>query len=278
MVGDVPGRKHSRHAGGGGIAIEAAAHGDVAAAHGELSFEQGGVGGVADGDEQAGHGEPLCCATGERAQTHTVHAMLIAQHFIDRVVPDHRHPARGHFAKQPLLQDLLRTQLVAPVHERDVLRDVRQIQRLLDRGVAAAHHRDALVAKEEAVTGGARRDATAAEALLRRQPQVAGRRPGGDDQRIAAVTAGVAAHPEGPYAKLHGLHVIVDDVGGEALGVAPHALHERRALQSLHIARPVVDVGGRHELSALLHAGDQQRRAIGARRIHCGAVARGAGA
>jgi hypothetical protein len=72
--------------------------------------------------------------------------------------------------------------------------------------------------------------------------------------------------------------VIVHDFGGEALGVALHALHERRALQSLDIARPVVDLGGRHELSAFLHAGDQQRRAIGARRINCGAVARGSGA
>jgi hypothetical protein len=79
---------------------------------------------VADGDEQAGHGEPLWRATDERTQTHTAHAMLVAQHLIDRVVPDHRHLARGHFAKQPILQDLFRTQLVAPVHERHVFRDV----------------------------------------------------------------------------------------------------------------------------------------------------------
>src|SRR5882762_5392510 len=72
----------------------------------------------------------------------------------------------------PAVEEALYLSHIAPVHERDVLRDVRQIQRLLDRGVAAAHHRHALVAEEEAVAGGARRDATAAEALLRRQPQV----------------------------------------------------------------------------------------------------------
>src|SRR5204862_337272 len=59
-------------------------------------------------------------------------------------------------------------------------------------------------------------------------------------------------------------------------GVTPHALHERRPLQSLDIARPVVDVGGGHELPALLDAGDQERRAIGARGVHRRAVARGA--
>src|SRR5207249_11107385 len=52
------------------LAIEPAAHGEVAGAHGELSREQGRVGGVADGDEQAGHRERLCCASGERAQAH----------------------------------------------------------------------------------------------------------------------------------------------------------------------------------------------------------------
>src|SRR2546430_13520582 len=35
VVGDVPGRKHSRHTGGGGLAIEPAAHGEVAGAHGD---------------------------------------------------------------------------------------------------------------------------------------------------------------------------------------------------------------------------------------------------
>ena len=57
-----------------------------------------------------------------------------------------------------------------------------------------------------------------------------------------------------------------------------HALHEVRALQALHVAGPVVDLGGGHQLAALFHPGDQQRRAIGARRVDRGAVAGGAGA
>jgi len=51
--------------------------------------------------------------------------------------------------------------------------------------------------------------------------------------------------------------VIVDDFGAEALGVRLHALHQRRSEQSVRIARPVVDVRGRHELAALLDTGDQ---------------------
>src|SRR2546430_1388570 len=115
----------------------------------------------------------------------------------------------------------------------------------------------------------------APEFLLRGQSQVARGGAGGDDERIAGVAAGVAAQLERPHAKIHELDVIVRDIGREALGVTPHALHERRSLQSLDIARPVVDVGGGHELPALLDAGDQERRAIGARSVHRRAVAGG---
>jgi hypothetical protein len=64
--------------------------------------------------------------------------------------------------------------------------------------------------------------------------------------------------------------VVDHDLGGEALGVLEHALHQRRALQSFDVAGPVVHVGGGHQLAALLQAADQHRRAIGARRIYRG--------
>ena len=72
--------------------------------------------------------------------------------------------------------------------------------------------------------------------------------------------------------------VVVDDLGGKPLGVPAHALHQRRTLQPLDIARPIVDLGGGHQLAALLDAGDQQRRAVGPRGVDRGAVAGGAGA
>ena len=58
---------------------------------------------------------------------------------------------------QAVLHDLLGAQRVAPVNQRDVRGDVRQVQGLLDRGVAAADDRDPLVAEKEAVAGGAGR-------------------------------------------------------------------------------------------------------------------------
>ncbi len=47
--------------------------------------------------------------------------------------------------------------------------DVRQIQGLFNRGVAAADHRHFLVAIEESITGGARGNAAALEGFFGRQ-------------------------------------------------------------------------------------------------------------
>jgi hypothetical protein len=59
---------------------------------------------------------------------------------------------------------------------------VGEVQRFLDRGIAAADHRHLLAAEEEAVAGGAGGDAEALEAPSRRQAQPAGLGAGGDDQ------------------------------------------------------------------------------------------------
>ena len=73
------------------------------------------------------------------------------------------------------------------------------------------------------------------------------------------------------------MDVVVDDLGLETLRVAPHAIHQFRALDAFGVTRPVVHFGGRHELAALFDPGDQQGRAVGARGVDRGAVAGGAG-
>jgi hypothetical protein len=68
--------------------------------------------------------------------------------------------------------------------------------------------------------------------------------------------------------------VIVDDLGFEALGVLLEALHQVGALHAVGVRRPVVDVGGRHELPALRDPGEQDWAQVGARGVHRGGVAR----
>ncbi|MNE41643.1 hypothetical protein D3C80_1357230 [compost metagenome] len=74
------------------------------------------------------------------------------------------------------------------------------------------------------------------------------------------------------------MDVVIDDLGGKALGVFLHALHQGRTGQAFDIAGPVVDFGGGGQLAASLQAGDQQGLQVGAGCIHGGGVAGRAGA
>ncbi len=205
-------------------------------------------------------------------------ALAIIQDFLDRMIPQDADLAGALLGEQPLLHDFLGAQLVAPVHQRDVLGDVRQVQRLLDRGVAAADHGDPLAAEEEAIAGGAGGHPATAVALLGGQAQVLGRGAGGDDQRIAGVLGRIALEPDRPLVQVRLVDMVIDDFGGKALGMAAHALHQRRTLQALDIPGPVVHLGRGHQLAALFDAGDQQGRAVGPGGVNRGAVAGGAGA
>ena len=87
-----------------------------------------------------------------------------AQHLVELVVP---HDVDLLVGEQALLQDLLGAEHAAAMHEDHLAGDVGEIQRLLDRRVAAADHDHFLAAVEEAVAGGAGRDAIALEAVAR---------------------------------------------------------------------------------------------------------------
>ncbi|MDF9771606.1 hypothetical protein OKW09_003891 [Pseudomonas rhodesiae] len=71
--------------------------------------------------------------------------------------------------------------------------------------------------------------------------------------------------------------MIKHDLGFKALGVLFHTFHQRRAGQTVDIARPVVDFGGGGQLTARLHAGDQQRLEVGTGGIDGSAVTGRAG-
>ena len=163
------------------------------------------------------------------------------------------------------------------MHQHHTAADVGEIQRLLDRGIAAADHHDVLSFVEEAVAGGAGRDAAAHEFRLRGQAEIFRRSAGGDDQRIAGVVRGIAFENKRPSLEAHPVHMVGHHLGLEALGVTLKALHQLRALDAVGIRGPVVDVRGRHELAALRDAREKHRPQVGARGVYGGGVARRAG-
>ena len=100
---------------------------------------------------------------------------------------------------------------------------------------------------------------------------------GGDDQRIAGVAAGIADQQEGFLLQLGGVDMVENHLRVEAFGMLLEARHQFRALHAHRIGRPVVHVGGGHQLAALGQAGDQHRIEVGARGIHGGGVSGRAG-
>lgn len=73
------------------------------------------------------------------------------------------------------------------------------------------------------------------------------------------------------------MDVVEDDLGLEALGVGLHARHQVRAHQAVGVTRPVVHLGGGHQLAALLQAGDDDRLQVGAGGVDGGGPAGRAG-
>jgi hypothetical protein len=164
------------------------------------------------------------------------------------------------------------------MHQGHLLRDVGEVERLLDGSVAAADDGDVLALVEEAVAGGAGGDAAAGEGLLGGQAEILRGGAGGDDQRVAGIAAAVADQRERLLRQRRRVDVVEDDLGVEALGVLLEARHQVGALHAVGVGRPVVHVGGGHQLAALGQAGDEQRLQVGAGGVDGGGVAGRAGA
>jgi hypothetical protein len=163
------------------------------------------------------------------------------------------------------------------VHEQHLARDIGEVKRLLNGGVAAAHDDHLLAAIEEAVAGGAGRDAVALEALFGRKPEPARLRTGGDDQGVGGVLGvAVAFEPEGLPLNVDLDDMVADDLGADMLGLEAHLLHQPGALDHVGEARIVLHVGGGSHLAAGVDALDKERLQHGARGVDACRVAGGA--
>ena len=110
----------------------------------------------------------VAVAVGAR-EPRTRHAAFVADDFLELVIPHQFDLAFGGFFEESILHDFFRAQRIAAMDQYDVPRNVREVQRFLDRGIAAADDRDFLAAIEKSVAGRARGHAFAHERLLGRQ-------------------------------------------------------------------------------------------------------------
>src|SRR5690606_12986065 len=160
----------------------------------------------------------------------------------------------------------------------DGLGEVGQEQGFLDGGVAAADDHHLLAAIEEAVAGGAGRDAEALIFGLGGQPQPLGLGAGGDDDGFGQdFRARVQRQAEGALGQVGLDHDVVDDLGPDMLGLGLHLLHQPGALNGFGEAGIVLDVRGDGQLAAGLKPGDDHRVQRGAGGVDGGGPAGGAG-
>ena len=153
------------------------------------------------------------------------------------------------------------------MHERHLVAEAREEQGLLERGVPAADDDDVLVPEEGSVACRAGRHAASLQPLLGLDPEPAGGRAGGDDDRPRAVLLVLDPDAERPLREVDPGHVVGDEFGAEALGLVPELGHHLRAHDPIGVARVVLDVARDHELAAPAEALDHERVEVGARRV-----------
>jgi hypothetical protein len=118
---------------------------------------------VADVDEDAVGVDRALFAGDDVAGADAGDLTVVAEHLLDDGVP---HEAHLRVGERPLLRDLVRAQLVAAVDDRHGVANLVRNSALLDGRVAAADDHHVLAAVEEAVAGGAGRDAATVELVL----------------------------------------------------------------------------------------------------------------
>ena len=156
------------------------------------------------------------------------------------------------------------------MHEEHLVGEAGEEQGLFQRRVTTADDRDLLAAEEEAVTGGARRQAVTDQSCLGVEAEHQGPRPGGDDHRAGAVHRAVDVDLERADVEVDRGRLLEDQLGTEALGLLAEVLHQLRPLHATGEPGEVLHLGGEHELAARLVAGarrltlEHERREVGA--------------
>ena len=156
--------------------------------------------------------------------------------------------------------------------------NLREIKRFFNGRIAAAHNGHRFAAIEEPVAGGTPRHAAALVLGFAFKTKVLGARARRNNERITRVRTHVAFQANRFFFEVRGVNDVKDDLGVKSLGLLKQVLHQLRALDAVDRTRPVVHFGGRHQLAALLHAGDQERLEIGAGGVDGGGVSRRTGA
>ena len=144
--------------------------------------------------------------------------------------------------------------------------NLRQVDRLLHRRVAAADDGDRLAAEEVAVAGRARRHAVARQLAVGADVEPARRRAGGDDQRLGRDRAALGQRDrERTLAEVDARDVALPRISvPNRSRLLPHLGHQVRPHDAVPEPGPVLHHRRQHQLTAGLEPLDEQRLQVGA--------------
>ena len=276
-IGHVAGGEHTLEACFGAAG---AGHQIAVAVHLQLITHQPGVGGVADGIEEAAHRQLLAGASGGIHQLDRLQPVVAAA-VADLTVPVHGDVGVG---QHPIGHRLAGAQLVGAHDQVHAAAVFGEVDGLFAGGVAAAHHRQLLVAElgRGAVADRAGADARIPEALFAGQAQAVGAGTGGQDHGLGLERLAIGLDAERPLGEIDRLGIGLHQAGAPAHGLGLEPVHQVRAEDAIREAGEILHVGGGHQLTtgdaAVLKARDQQRAQVGAGGIDRSGVAGWAGA
>src|SRR5579885_3381211 len=252
VVLHISGDENARHPG------QAAVPGDEVAVlvHIELAPKHGSVRDVTDSHEEAVDFDDASIAALRIADFHALHRALRGLDFL--------------IGSCAIKHDFRRAKFVAAVNQMHFAGVAREEIGFLHGGVAAANNRNGLAAEEEAVTGGARRNAVADKFALAGETEHARGSAGGDDQSPRDVVHVAGFNPKRPDAQIH----VGDGAGAkfraEFLRLFAHVFDEFRTHDAVRKARKILDVGGERKLAARFVPINHQGLKVGAGRIDGG--------
>src|SRR5437879_4529019 len=187
-------------------------------------------------------------------------ALVGIEHLVHRGVPDELDLG---ILERALLHDLGGAEGTAPVDDLHLTSEPGEIQGLFHGGIASPHDHDVLVLEEEAVAGGAGRDAAPHELGLVGEPDQLGGGASGDDHGERLDRRVPGRDTEGASTEVDLRDVVADHLRAEALRLALEMLHEGRPVDAVDEAGIVLDERGQYELTAPLesreHEGGQIR-------------------
>src|SRR5579883_665839 len=266
VVLHISGDENARHPG------QAAVPGDEVAVlvHIELAPKHGRVRDVTDSHEEAVDFDDASIAALRIADFHALHRALRGNDFLD---DGWRHEFDFLIGSCAIKHDFRRAKFVAAVNQMHFAGVAREEIGFLHGGVAAANNRNGLAAEEEAVTGGARRNAVADKFALAGETEHARGSAGGDDQSPRDVVHVAGFNAKRPDAQIH----VGDGAGAkfraEFLRLFAHVFDEFRTHDAVRKARKILDVGGERKLAAGFVPINHHGLKVGASRIDGGGEA-----